>query len=144
MPSLGPPSIWCWTLGAGAAAVSLADRHLHGVDVFDFSPDALALLVRGETAGSSPVVSAGGVEKIAAASRLAELFGGGDNNPLVPDPNSGRDDDKAPASSLRQAMLNDLGARFQSLQTDAAARVQELIAADPVDENLVKAVDRDA
>jgi hypothetical protein len=135
---LGPPSTWRWTLGTGAAAVSLADRNLHGVDVFDLSPDALALLIRGETAGAPPVVSAGGDEKIISASRLAELFGGGDNNPLVPDPLSGRDDDKAPASSLRQAMLNDLGARFQSLQTDAAALVQDLTTADPADENLAR------
>lgn len=126
---LGPPADWLWTIGDDAP-VSLADRGLHGAEVLDLTADALAVLLRDDPQDERPVASAGGAEKLARANRLADLLGGGDPNPPVPDPDSGRDDAKAATSSLRQAMLDDLSGRFQRLRVAANALSADLDAAD--------------
>lgn len=135
---LGSPSNWLWQVGDDA--VSLADRGLHGADILDLDPPALAALLRGSLPEDTPVASAGGAEKLVAANRLAELLGGGDADPPVPDAYSGRDDARAADNPLRAAMLGDLATRFQNLRTDATALRQAIDGIDPSDADAVAAL----
>lgn len=123
---LGGPADWNWTVGG--EPVTLGDFGLHGSDILGLGEADLTSLFGGE-AGAA-VVSTGGAKKLAAAGRLAELLGGGDANPLVPDPLDGRDDEDAPDSSLRAAMLDHLTQRFQTLLDAALALRDQYDAAD--------------
>jgi hypothetical protein len=120
---LGPPQGWTWTVGA--QTVSLTDRGLHGAAILALNDDELAQSLRGGLDPALPLQSTGGAEKLARANRLAELLGGGDSNPPVPDPDNGRDDARAPDSALRTAMLLDLATRLDTLK----GRLQTLVAA---------------
>ncbi|MGO4304289.1 hypothetical protein [Cupriavidus sp. RAF12] len=119
---LGPPQDWTWTIGANT--VSLADRGLHGADALALGDADLTRLLRGNLDATLPVVAGSGADKLARASRLAELLGGGDSNPPVPGTTDGRDDEHAPATPLRDTMLADLSARLVALRT----RLQGLLA----------------
>lgn len=122
---LGAASTWRWTVHTpgGDVAVSLADRGLHGVELIGIASEALDTRVRGNLDPKSTVESDGGAEKLLAATRLADLLGGGDDNPPIADPDSGRDDAKARETPLRTAMRDDLTARLEALQMRAVAAV---------------------
>jgi hypothetical protein len=120
---LGPPDSWTWSVGT--QTVSLADSNLHGAETLVLNDEALTRTLRGGLDPALLLHSSGGAEKRARANRLAELLGGGDSDPPIPDPDSGRDDERASASPLRTAMLADLTERFDTLKT----RLQTLLAA---------------
>ncbi|MBO4123114.1 hypothetical protein J5T34_20505 [Cupriavidus gilardii] len=118
----GPASGWTWTVGS--ETVSLADVGLHGIEALALSPGELAQRPRGDrdasvSPGSGTHVGTSadiGADKLARATRLAELLGGGDSNPPVPGAIDGRDDEAAPASPLHDAMMADLAERLGALR----------------------------
>ncbi len=125
---LGPAGGWTWTVGADT--VSLADLGLHGIEAFALPPAELAQRVRGERDASLPLASGTAADKLARATRLAELLGGGDSDPPLPGAIDGRDDDAAPASPLRDAMVADLVARVSMLRDRLNSLLAALAAAD--------------
>ena len=125
---LGAASGWTWTIGADT--VSLADLGLHGIEAFALPPDELTQRLRGERDASLPFASGTGADKLARATRLAELLGGGDSDPPLPGAIDGRDDDAAPASPLRDAMVADLAGRLSALRNRMTSLLASLAAAD--------------
>jgi hypothetical protein len=124
---IGAPSTWTWSVDG--AEVSLRDCAVHGADILDLGGEALEALLVGELA-SSVVISSGGAEKLVAANRLADLLGGGDADPLVPDAESGRDDANAAATPLRSAIADDLGQRLAALKASATELLSLIDSAD--------------
>lgn len=125
---LGPPGGWTWTVGVDT--VSLADLGLHGIEAFALAPGELTQRLRGNRDASSPLVPGTGADKLARATRLAELLGGGDSDPPLPGAIDGRDDERAPASPLRDAMAADLAARLGVLRNRLSALLASLAALD--------------
>lgn len=125
---LGPPGGWSWTIGADT--VSLADLGVHGIEAFALPAGELAQRLRGNRDASLPIASGTGADKLARATRLAELLGGGDSDPPLPGAIDGRDDERAPASPLRDAMVADLTARVGTLRDRLTALVASLATAD--------------
>ena len=138
---IGKPSAWRWIVHTedGNVAVTLAALGLHGVDLIGLASEAVDALVRGGLAPTSVVTSDGGAQRLSAATRLAELLGGGDDNPPIPDPQSGRDDAKALETPLRIAMRTDLTARLASLRDVAVDAVGLIDATDAEDPDEVAA-----
>ena len=132
---LGPANSWTWSVGD--KAVSLADRILHGADVLSLKNDELDRLLRDGLDAALPFTSMGGAKKLARANRLAELLGGGDNNPPVPDPADGRDEASAQVSPLRQQMLANLSGRMDALRDRLGTLIAQIDAADLQDPNTV-------
>jgi hypothetical protein len=114
---LGVPSTWTWGVQtpAGEVSVSLDDLGVHAAALIDLPMDAVLQRVRGDQPETATVRSTGGSERLAAAIALAELLGGGDDQPPVPDPDSGRDDARTKDTPLRMAMRKDLQNRLQAL-----------------------------
>ena len=134
---IGAASTWRWVVRTDAedVAVTLADRGLRGVDVVGVDNAAIEALIRGDLPATSAVQSNGGLERATAATRLADLLGGGDDNPPIPDPDSGRDDAKAVETPLRTAIRSDLTTRLATLlnrANDAVAQIAGTDANDPV------------
>ncbi len=136
---LGLASTWQWRIEdpADPETVSFAERGLHGADLLGLEAEAINALIRGPHPDGVAVRSAGGGERLAEAERLAELLGGGDEAPPVPDPTSGRDDERSAASGLREAMLADLATRLAGLVALAVTRISEIDAVDAGDPAVV-------
>jgi hypothetical protein len=136
---LDTPSQWTWSLrsAGGSVNVSLADRGVHGVALIGLSDEAVEHVVLGASPPGTTAISTGGRERLAAATALAELLGGGDDNPPVPDLLSGRDDAKAADTPLRQAMVKSFHYRRQALIDRA---VSDIAAIDGVDRSDAVAV----
>ncbi|WP_456281242.1 hypothetical protein M1D55_04430 [Cupriavidus sp. JZ107] len=125
---LGPASGWTWTVGADA--VTLADLGLHAIEALALSPAELAQRLRGQRDASLPLASGTGAGMLARATRLAELLGGGDSDPPIPGAIDGRDDDAAPGSPLRDAMMADLAGRLGVLRNRLTSLLVSLAALD--------------
>ncbi|MDX2299944.1 MAG: hypothetical protein NW204_09485 [Xanthomonadaceae bacterium] len=116
---LGEAAAWAWDIGDPGTPVTLADVGLHAAELVSLNSDVIEALLRGAVPPGTPVHSNGGGEKLELARRLADLLGGGDDGSVVPGTTSGRDDEAALPSPLRDQMLLDLRTRLDDLITSA-------------------------